>query len=443
MVASTGEAHPAPHVKVARRTGLGQQIMALADQGIVSAASFFTLVMVARWADATQVGLYSVAASVVALALSVQDSLVVRPYAIRVRAPIGSLKDHAAATRLLAILVSLVAAGSVAMSALGLKATGSNARLAEVIATLAMALPFLLARDFARRFAFAHLTVHRALLIDTAVAGLTILAIFTLGWAGSLSAVTAFVAIALACAIGVAGWSYAARAAFGRGSHHLRQTAVRNWSIGKWLLASQLAMQSQGYMIYWVSMSIVGPKITGVYAACMSIVAFLNPILFGFLNILTPKYVQIFHSHGMKALRRRAAIDAFRFGTGAAAFCFFILVGGDRIMALLYPGTEFRGYGFELTVLATAALASVIGSPFAVALTSVERVQVVAGVNAGSAVLCMLFVWWLMTSYGLVGAAIGALAAEATGSAALWVTLLGAGSGPPRGKPSEPVIGNN
>ena len=49
--------------------------------------------------------------------------------------------------------------------------------------------------------------------------------------------------------------------------------------IGKWLLSGQLAMQAQGYMTYWLTLAIAGTLATGIYTACMSIVAFANPLL--------------------------------------------------------------------------------------------------------------------------------------------------------------------
>ena len=63
----------------------------------------------------------------------------------------------------------------------------------------------------------------------------------------------------------------------------IRLTDVRiafkqTWAVGKWLLAGRITAQVQGYVTYWLAMAIAGAAVTGVYAACMSIVGFANPL---------------------------------------------------------------------------------------------------------------------------------------------------------------------
>src|SRR6516165_3653228 len=64
-----------------------------------------------------------------------------------------------------------------------------------------------------------------------------------------------------------------------------------SWGLGKWLFVNQIMVQVQRYITYWLSAVIAGAAVTGVFAACMSIVAFANPVVFGLFNILAPRSV--------------------------------------------------------------------------------------------------------------------------------------------------------
>ncbi|MET0538761.1 MAG: hypothetical protein ABWZ64_12590 [Xanthobacteraceae bacterium] len=128
-----------------------------------------------------------------------------------------------------------------------------------------------------------------------------------------------------------------------------------------------------------------GAVVTGIYAACTSIVAFANPLIFGFFNILTPRFVRTLRSEGLLALRRQAARDALVLGAVMATFFVLVLLFGDELMQLLYPGSEYRGNGHTLVVLAAASMVAAIGAPAAVALMTAEHARAVALIAAGTA----------------------------------------------------------
>src|SRR5207302_7290252 len=118
----------------------------------------------------------------------------------------------------------------------------------ELVATtwaLAGTIPFVLTREFARRFAFAHLKMSQALIVDVAVAALNIVLLGWLGWTGQLSAVTAFAAIGVSCGIATIGWLYQARSELAFGLRQVRPTLQQSWALGKWFLSGQLAVQAQ------------------------------------------------------------------------------------------------------------------------------------------------------------------------------------------------------
>ena len=402
----------------------GQHVLAGADQAVVSATSFLTLIMIARWTDVNQLGAYAIGASILAVLLATQDSLITRPYAIQLYRPLGTPAEHAFSSLLLSFLLSAMGALVLSAAALALSAFGAPRESAAITWALAGTIPFVLLREFARRFAFAHLKMFQALMVDVVVAALNIVLLGWLGWTGRLSAVTAFVAVGISCAIGAIGWLCLARGEFAFRLGQVRATLKQSWVLGKWLFSGQLALQTQGYMTYWLSMLIAGAAATGIYAACTSIVAFANPLLFGFFNILTPKSVRALRIEGGAGLRRQAAGDALLLAAVMILFCVLVLVAGEDVMEFLYPGAEYKGNGHILTVLAFASLAAAIGAPASIALASAERARAGASVTAATAILNLILVWWLMTNWGLLGAAYALLIAEVVGNLGRWIAFL-------------------
>jgi len=402
----------------------GKHVLAWADQAVVSATSFLTLIMIARWTDANQLGAYAIGVSVLAVLLATQDSLITRPYAIQLYRPLGTPAEHAFSSLLLSFLLSAMGMLVLSAAALALSAFGAPRESAEITWALAGTIPFVLIREFARRFSFAHFKMFQALMVDVVVAALNVVLLGWLGWAGQLSAVTAFGAVGVSCAIGAIGWLYLARSEFAFRVGQVRATLKQSWVLGKWLFSGQLALQTQGYMTYWLSMVIAGAAVTGIYAACTSIVAFANPLLFGFFNILIPKSVRALRIEGGAGLRRQAAWDSLLLAAVMSLFCVLILVVGEEVMEFLYPGAEFKGHGQILAVLAFASLAAAIGAPASIALASAERARAGANVTAATAVLNVILVWWLMTNWGLLGAAYALLISEVVGNLGRWIAFL-------------------
>lgn len=399
-------------------------VAAWIDQAVVSGASFLALVLLGRWTGPDQLGAYAIGMSVLTLLMSAQHSLITRPYSIKLDSAPGDPGQQAFNTLALSILFSAGAVFLLVASALTLSAFNSSQGLAKMTWALALATPFVMLREYARKFAFAHLRMVDALIVDAVVAAASFGLILWLHWTDQLSAITAILSVGLSCAVGAFGWLFASRHAFTACLKLLTTTMESNWSMGKWFLWGQIAMQIQGYVVYWLTLAIVGVTTTGVFTACMSIVAFANPILFGFFNVLTPKSVRVLRNEGTAGLRRQAALDSLLLAALMGAFCLLVVTVGSDVMEFLYPGPNFQGYGHILIVLALSAFAGAIGVPASVALASAEHARAVAGVMSIIALMNVIFVWIFMARWGLLGAAYAVLIVEAIGSLVHWLVFL-------------------
>jgi O-antigen/teichoic acid export membrane protein len=398
--------------------------LALADQAVVSGASFLTTVAIGRWTFPSELGLYSIGISLLVSSVAIQESLIAIPYTIQRHRPLGTQAEHAGSSLTQSGLLSALGVVVLAATAVGLSTRDAEPVLVAMTWALAAVLPFVLLREFGRRFAFAHLHMGQALMLDSAVAAIQLAGLWWLGRTGQLSSATACAALGAACASAAIVWLYLARGSFVIRRDQIRATMNQSWAIGKWLFAGQITVSVQERTAYWLLAVVAGTAATGVYAACMSIVLFANPLITGLGNILTPRAVLALQQGGGARLRRQVIRDSLLLGAAMTLFCLAVLFAGDDAMHLLYPGKEYEGNGHALTVLALALLASAVGLPASNALGSIERPREIFWAGLFAAVLTAALVWWLMAGWGLLGAAYGYLAGNVAGAAGLWVAFL-------------------
>src|SRR5262249_60885935 len=134
------------------------------------------------------------------------------------------------------------------VTALALSMWGAGPALVAMTWALAGVMPFVLMREFGRRFAFAHLQISQALLLDAAVATIQLVALFSLGWTGRMSAVTACAALGGACGLTALAWLYRSRAEFSIRVNQLRAALRQGRGLGKWLFGGQMARQVGHYI---------------------------------------------------------------------------------------------------------------------------------------------------------------------------------------------------
>jgi O-antigen/teichoic acid export membrane protein len=404
------------------------QLAGWAGQGIISATNFFMLLIVARWGGMDELGYYSLGFSIIAIMMAAQDSLVTKPYAIQIFKPPGGEEAHAYGTLAFGLALSaLISAGLLGMS-FTMTATGANAHLATMLIVLAAAAPLVLMRDFARRFCFANLQMHQALGIDIATCVLAAVLVAFLVLTSLLDASSALLCYSFAGGLAGAVWLLLSRNSFKSRPGAFRDTARQSWALGKWLLLSQVTLQLQGYAAHWIIAVISGAAATGIYSACLSVVALANPFLFGLLNFLTPKYVRAYKDGGGGQLRQLALRDTALICGVMGAFALLLVLAGRALLGLLFPAIGQEDASIILIVLAVASVFGSLGAPATIALSAIERGRAIAGLSVFALALGTVAVIALLPLYGLLGAAIGMLAVEIVGSVMRWALLLRATS---------------
>ncbi len=414
--------HPAWHGFL--RLVPANHVLALADQAVVSGASFLTLIMVARATDATQLGAFAIATSAFGVALALQQSLVSQPYAIQRHGPPELAGERAFCSLIQTALLAAVGICVLALAALALSVHDATSETAKTAWVLAALLPLVMAKEMVRDFAFAHLRLARALTLDVTAASIQFALLGWLAFTGRMSVLAALASVGISCGAVAIAWLYLTRADFALRTGSFRMLFRQSWDLGKWLALSKAALLVQGYATYWLSAAVAGAAVTGIYAACMSVISLANPMLLGLYNFLTPRSVLAWKHGGHAGLQSRAFKDTFLLAALMSAFCLFILFAGHMVMRLLYPSADYQGQRLVLAVLAIGTLVAAVGFPASNALASMERPRPVAAVTGAAAVLSVVFVWWFMREWGLLGAACGLLAANLVWTAGRWIAFF-------------------
>ncbi len=372
------------------------------------------------FADLAQVGAFAIALSIIVIALAIQDAAITRPYTIQLHAPIASAQGHLLAS----FRLSLALAGVASIAVLGfgiLLIVQGRPSDGQIAIALALALPGALLREFGRRVSFAHERSLEAVLIDAPSVCIGLGGIFLLGMTGQLNATTGLMILAATNFTASTCWILAKGLIRATEKVAITPVAMASWTMGRWLIVNQIAIQSQGYTTQWFALIFLGAHATGVLAASLSVIAFANPMLLGLFNIMIPKSAREFRQSGNQGVLKRALRDSAVLVGLMFGFCIVIAVFGQQAMSALYPKTGDTWH--LLIVLSLSATLASAGTPAAIALASANKAANLAFVACLTALFNLAIVVVLMPIGGLLGAAYGTLFAEFVGTAGRWVAL--------------------
>lgn len=379
--------------------------MSLGDQLLVSGSRFLVTVIIGRVAGAEQLGLYALGFTVVMLLGGTQHSLISGPYSVyaqrlgaaALRRYSGSVLLHWLALN--AITVPVLFAAGLASQTLG----GSD--LALLLWVLAPLMPLLLWRELVRQMAFARLTLRAAFLLDLLASGVQFAGLLLLWRFDALSAATAYAVIALGCALAGAWWLLDAWHSLAFSRRQLMPSLLRNWRLGCWDYAAEMMLCAQAYAVYWLLAWMAGAEATGVYAACITLLMFANPLILGINNIFVPHASRAFAAGGRH--RMHAVVVRLTAATSAvmALVCLLAVWRGNWLLERLY-GSSVQGDHWALvSILSASALTAVVSGGLEIGLWVAERPVATFRASLVGAVVTLAAALPLIGLQGVAGAA--------------------------------------
>jgi O-antigen/teichoic acid export membrane protein len=392
------------------RGSRGKTLLALVDQVIVGAANFVTLLLLGRLAGAENLGLFALVMTVFYLLMTVQESLVTLPYTI-VAAKLKGERHLQCSGAALTQSATWAAFVGVAIAIVGVSMYwfGDDAQVAGIVGAFALVAPIWLIREFTRRFLFANMRLTRVVAMSIAGATTQVIALGLWAYSGRLSAVTALYAMGMGSSVAGFGWLWLSRREFDFHRERSSYFVLKNWVLGRWIVASQATNVVASNMMLWLIAFWLGPTATGVFAACDSILRMANPIIMSLNNILTPWAAIGFHRGGKAKLNQIVWKSTALLGLFLLGFTFAVSVTGGWILGHSY-GSSYAEAWATLVVLAVNQLVAKLSLATGRALLVLERADINLIADLAGFATALIAAPLLLPMYGILGGACALLA---------------------------------
>jgi O-antigen/teichoic acid export membrane protein len=405
------------------RTAARSILVSLADQALVSAAGLATSVVLGRFSGKEELGVYYLALSLILLMRGLQEPVICTPYLILChrtsRAELPRYTASCLAHQLAFGLAALVLlAAMAAASILGLGPTG----FAATAIVLPLVAPLLLLREMMRQVSLARLQIERAVALDAIAVVLQIGGLALLVRCGVLSAPAVYVVIGIACAAACAAWSFRYRRALRFHPAQLAADWRRNWGLGKWALAGQFAGSIGVYLVPWILAELHGARMTGLLAACTTLVGLGNMLLIGLANYVAPKVAHAYAAEGPPGLQRVLAKSLLLLCALLGALLLALIALGEPLVAWVY-GPQYAGAGAVVVILGASLLASGLSMIAADGLLVLQRLRVNFVIDVCTTVLTLCAAFYLIDRFGTLGAACALLTSTSCGAALRGIAL--------------------
>jgi O-antigen/teichoic acid export membrane protein len=400
---------------VNRFPAISDGLLSLADQAIVSATSFATMVIIGRATSPGELGIYCLVASIVFFTVGVQEQIVSTPYTIYSKRRQGQdLATYAGSVWIHHFVLTAIGAALLAAVAVGVS-FGSAGGIAPALWGLLAAGPFILLREWTRRFSFANLRIVPALALDMTVAVVQLGGLMLLWHLDALSIFNIVAVIGIACAIACVGWYSLDRTAVLFDATRCKSDWIQNWSLARWAVQSYVVGNTTSFVMPWILALAVGTTAAGVFGACNTLINISNVFLVSVDRVLTPRAARAFARGGGDDLKRVLLAGAWIVLPVLGAFCLVVFAIGGQLAAFVY-GEQYRGHVLTLAALAAVMFMNGVGMIAGTGLWAIDRPRTNFAASVVNLVVTIASALVLIVPFGAAGAALSILAGTSTGS---------------------------
>jgi O-antigen/teichoic acid export membrane protein len=278
----------------------------MTDQAVVSGASFATVLLLGRFVPQASLGIYHLSIGLFFFLQSLSEQLVHLPYLIRQsRLPDSRIKPLNGSV--LVHNTTLAISGAIVILIIGLVVRWThveNRQMASAMMALAVAVPWLMARDFIHNLLHTRLSQLQALVIDTLVVSLQLSLLVLLAYYDYLQIPLVFLVMGLSTGLVASIWLSSNRSFFEIKSRLIIPQWHHNWIVGRWALGSYLVGSAAPMILPWLLAFTHGLESAGLLAACMTLAGLPQMFLRGTSKYLAPLTANAYGQLGVTALNR-------------------------------------------------------------------------------------------------------------------------------------------
>ncbi len=397
--------------------------LALADQAMVSACNFLTLIVLARYLGLAEFGRYTLAWTVILISSSLHVTVVVSPMtsiAPKQRAEDQAsyygavLMQHAA----VAVFGFILIAGGALVSD-SIFPSWQAARLALPLAAIFLAES---SHVLLRRYFFTSGLIAWAFITDA------------IRNVGQLVALVVFVQFARLDVI-TALWIMFAGAASGVGfclwrverlrweRAVFRTVTVRHWHFSKWLTLGTIMNWTSSNAFIVAAGALLGTSAVGAVRATQALLGPVHVVLLGLENIAPIRAARAYHEVGVAAMKRYLGRVAIFLGAATA---------GVGIVAAAVPafwlnlafGAEYAEFGYLVRWWAVIYLLSALSMPIRAGLSAIERTRGVFVASLLTSGFAFVFAYGMVSRFEILGIVGGSVIMGLMRNSTLALSLL-------------------
>lgn len=372
------------------------------DQGLFSAATFLVNILLARWLVPQEYGAVAMALSIYYLLLNFHVAILTEPmlifgsgkYRSNFRKYLGMvLYGHWALSAIIALLLGL--------AALIAHWVGSET-MAQALAGLALASPFLLLLGLSRRACYVPMR-HTWPVAGSALNLVIVLGgAFMLWYLGMLSALTALVLLGAAAGVASLVLVLRLRPRITRFGGNPKPTAVRldHYRYGRWSFLATLSNWVAGQLLLVLIPIFLGLSANAAVAAAWNLYRPINLFVQAVSLVLLPTFTR-WANEGLAAdeFRKRVIWIAASLSAGVILYGFILTINSGTILGWLYKGKYNNP---PLIILAgipwVVAVSTVVLTSAIKANGGIRRISLVWGIPA---IMVLLSGPWVVDFGGL------------------------------------------
>ncbi len=400
---------------------LRKGVWGIADQALISATNFMTMVLLARGLGPAAFGAFAVAYTVLLATNSFQAALITQPHHL-----FGATRqddDYVQYTTAVAIGQIGLALGLaivVAISAAVAYLAGWS-RAAPLLAALAPIIVAWQFQEFVRRVLYTKTDTRGAFTNDLISYGGQVLGVAAIWRLGLLTEMTVLAVLgatsALASIVGLV--QLRSHIDWAVNADRLRAATAEHWRFGKWLVGSNLVSWTSGQAYPVLIAGLVSVTATGIMRAVSTVLGPGNIVVNALETLLTPRAATVYAREGVPAFQtfiRRAAIGVTCLMGG---YSLVVAVFAEPILRVLY-GDQYSEYGWLLALVALHYVLISTRTVASIGLRSMGHTSPIFRAYLCSAAATLTVGIVALHTFGLIGAALGILMNAVITNAVLW-----------------------
>jgi O-antigen/teichoic acid export membrane protein len=389
-----------------RAQALTTNLYGLADQALISATNFITLLVLARALSAKAFGAFALAYTALIFVNSLQTALVTQPHNVLGATQRGHKYASFTGATIVGQFIFLVpivfALTLMGIIAAAIQIGGAGLLLAMVPATLAWQL-----QELVRRILYTEGRLGAALVNDVIAYGGQTFSVAALWYADRLSGPNALYAVAGTSCLGVLiGFGQVRRSV----AWTIDQADLRaHWHFGKWLAAAAVGFGLSAPVYLYLAALLLGAAASGELKASQLALGPMNVLLLFLSTTLPIRLSRTLAFAGETAFKRRVRKALIVTAPVVAIYCVLVSIFAKPLLELLY-GSRYAHASAVVALYAAYYFLSYLGQMAMSVLSARQLTRAIFLANFVGAASSLLLGWFFISAAGVEGAVVGMIA---------------------------------